>query len=316
MDAAPHSSRSFRDPCRGRLPRISFLTATLVMSLSGCSTFRKQKVVPDSVATCRQLSCEGMAAMERGNWTHAHELLEKAVTTSPGDIDARRQLAEVLWRSGSRQEAVAHMQAAVGLDPRHAPTVVRSGEMLLGLGAVDRARARADEAIALDGTLAAAWALRGRTYRQQGDVERALADMQQALRYSPSAADILQDTAELQYQLGRPQRSLATIQHLLELAPPSAQPREALWLAGLAYGAVNRRDDAVATLYAATLRGDPHPELLFQLARAQSVAGRTDEAAATVRQALAADGNHQASQELLAQLEGTGVPGVDVPIRR
>jgi tetratricopeptide (TPR) repeat protein len=288
----------------------------LLFSVNGCSTFRKQKVVPDSVATCRQLSCEGVAAMERGHWEHAHELLDKAVKTSPGDIEARRQLAEVLWRSGSRQEAVAHMQAAVNLDPRHAPTVVRSGEMLLGVGAIDRALARAEEAIALDVTLAGAWALRGRVYRYQGELERALADMQQALRYSPNAADMLQDTAEIQYQLNRPQRALVTIQHLLDSSPPGSQPREALWLAGLAYGAVDRREEAVSSLYAATLIGEPHPELLFQLARAQNSAGRSTEAATTVRQALAADGQHQGSQELLAQLEGVGVPGVDAPFRR
>jgi tetratricopeptide (TPR) repeat protein len=282
----------------------------------GCSTFRKQKAVPDSVATCRQLSYEGIAAMELGHLEHAHELLDKAVKTSPGDVDARRQLAEVLWRSGSREEAVVHMQAAVGLDPERPATVVRCGEMLLGLGAADRALARAEEAIALDGTLAAGWALRGRVYRQQGDLERSLADLQQALRYSPNAGDILQDAAEVQYQLGRPQRSLATIQHLLNVAPAGAEPREALWLAGLAYGAVDRREEAVASLYAATLRGEPHPELLYQLARAQSSAGRPGEAAVTVRQALAADHKHQPSQELLAQLEGQGVPGVDVPLRR
>jgi tetratricopeptide (TPR) repeat protein len=254
--------------------------------------------------------------MELGHWEHAHELLDKAVKTSPGDVDARQQLAEVLWRSGSREEAVVHMQAAVSLDPERPATVVRSGEMLLGLGAIDRALARAEEAIALDGTLAAGWALRGRVYRQQGDLERSLADLQQALRYSPNSGDILQDAAEVQYQLGRPQRSLATIQHLLDTAPEGARPREALWLAGLAYGAVDRREEAVASLYAATLRGDPHPELLYQLARAQSVAGRPGEAAVTVRQALTADGKHQPSQELLAQLEASGMPGVDVPLRR
>jgi tetratricopeptide (TPR) repeat protein len=287
-----------------------------VAVIGGCSTFRKPKVVSDSVATCRQLSCEGVAAMERGHWEHAHELLEKAVKTSPSDIEARRQLAEVLWRSGARQEAVAHMQAAVSLDPRHAPTVVRSGEMLLGAGAIDRALARAEEAIALDGTQPNAWALRGRVYRHQGNAERALADLHQALRYDPNSPDILQDVAELQYQLERPQRSLATIQHLLDQAPAGAEPREALWLAGLAYGGARRPEDAVAALYAASQRGEPHPELLYQLAKAQSAAGRSAEAAVTVRQALAADGKHQASQELLAQLEGAGVPGVDAPLRR
>jgi len=292
------------------------LLGVATASLAGCASFRKQKVVPDSVANCRQLSCEGVAAMERGHWEHAQELLEQAVEISPGDIDARRQLAEVLWRSGSRQEAAAHMQAAVNLDPRHAPTVIRCGEMLLGLGAVERAKGRAEEAIVLEATNAGAWALRGRVFRQQGELERALADLQQALRFSPNALDLLQDTAEIQYQLGRPQRSLATVQHLLDTAPPDSQPRESLWLAGLAYGAVNRREEAVANLQAATLRGEPHPELLYQLALAQQAVGSNDAAAATARQALAADGQHQGSHQLLAQLQAPAATAYDAPIRR
>ena len=304
------------DPRFGRVVAVGLLTAFIISSGNGCATLRRrQKVVPDSVATCRQLSCEAVAAMERGETEEARRLLEKAVETSPGDIDARRQLAEVLWQAGERQEAAVHMQAAVRLDPRHAPTLVRTGEMLLGLGAVDRALARAEEAIVLDATLPTAWALRGRIYRRRGDRDRALADMQQALRYAPNAADVLEETAELQYQLGRPQRCLATLQHLLETTPTAEQPRNALWLAGLAYGAVNRQEEAVTSLYAASLQGEPHPELLYHLACAQSAAGRTGEAAATVRQALAADGQHGASRALLARLEGAGAPS-DETIRR
>jgi tetratricopeptide (TPR) repeat protein len=316
MTATGHSLRSYRDD---RIPRVlAVLLFAAVVSLSeGCASLRhRQKVVPDSVATCRKLSCDAVAAMEHGRTDEARDLLNKAVEASPGDIDARRQLAEVLWQTGARQEAAIHMQAAVKLDPRHAPTVVRSGEMLLSLGAVDRALGRAEEAIALDPTLAVGWALRARVYRQQGDLERALADMQQALRYSPNAPDMLQETAELQYQLKRPQRCLATLQHLLETTPAAEQPRQALWLAGLAYGAVDRREDAVARLYAASLKGPPSPELLYQLAQAQQAAGRAGEAATSVRQALAADSHHEPSRALLAQLEAAGVPGVDVPLRR
>jgi len=306
-------------PCggaEGRFARLLLLLAPILCLTSGCASLRREKVVPDSVATCRQLSCEAVAAMERGQTDHARELLAKAVAASPGDIDARRQLAEVLWQSGSQQEAVVHMQAAVALDPRHGPTVIRSGEMLLGLGAVDRAQARAEEAIALDATLAGAWALRGRVYRQRGELDRALADLHQALRFNPNATDVLQDAAELQYQLGRPQRCLTTLQHLLVASPPEEQLREALWLGGLAYRAVDRREDAVASLYAATLRGAPPPELVYQLAEALRAAGRPNEAAATVRQALAANGGHEPSRALLAQLEAAGAPGVDVPLRR
>ena len=56
-----------------------------------------------------------------------------------------------------------------------------------------------------------------------------------------------------------------------------------LWLEGLAYAAVNRPEDAVDALYAASTRGAAEPELLYQLARAQQAAGQTADAAATAQ---------------------------------
>lgn len=288
----------------------------LIFTASGCASLKKQQVVPDSVSTCRQLSREGAAAMERNQWGEARALLEQAVEASPSDLDSRRQLAEALWRLGSVQEAAVHMEAAVRLDPQHVPTLVRSGEMLLGLGAVERALARAEEAIALDSAQAGAWVLRGRVFRRQGDRDRALADLHQSLRYNPRAVDVLIDVAELQYQLERPQRCLTTVQQALGASAPGQESRRALWVAGLAYSALNRPGDAAAALYAASLQGQPHPELLYELARAQRASGHPDEAVATARQALAANGGHEPSRALLAQLEGGGAAGVDVPLRR
>jgi Tfp pilus assembly protein PilF len=173
MDGAARYLRSW--PC--------VLLAAL--ATCGCATLRRKQAAPDAVAACRQLSRESVAAMERGDGPRAQSLLEEAVSASPSDVDARRQLAEVLWQAGSRQEAVVHMEAAVRLDPRHAPTLVRSGEMLLALGSADKALVRAERAMALDSTLPSAWALRGRVFRSRGDNERALADMHQALRFNP-----------------------------------------------------------------------------------------------------------------------------------
>jgi tetratricopeptide (TPR) repeat protein len=188
--------------------------------------------------------------------------------------------------------------------------------MLLALGAAERAMPRAEAAIALDGAPAGAWALRGRIFRRRGELDRALADFQQALRFQPNAGDLLIEVAELQYQLGRPQRCLSTLEHLLQSSPPGEEPRRALWLAGLAYGAAGRHDDAVVSLYAASVRGQPEPELLCQLAQAQSAAGRHSEALATARQAVAVDAGGERSRALLARLETGGVPGVDAPLRR
>lgn len=281
--------------------RRCWILAAALLATCGCATLRRKQAAPDAVAACRQLSREGVAALERGDCPRAQSLLEEAVSACPSDVDARRQLAEVLWQAGSRQEAVVHMEAAVRLDERHASTLVRSGEMLLALNSVDKALVRAERAMAIDPTLPSAWTLRGRVFRRQGEDERALADFQQTLRYNPHAPDALLEVAELQYQLGRPQRALATVQCLLDAYTPGEEPRRALWLQGLAYQAIDRRQDAAASLYAASTRGPADPELLFQLAQAQSAAGDPAAAALTARQA--ADAGHEGSRLLLAQLQ-------------
>ncbi len=290
--------------------------ALVALAGGGCASMRKQKIVPESIAACRQMSRDGVAAMELGQWDEAHSLLQEAVATSPTDIDARRHLAEVLWQTGNHRDAVVHMEAAVRLDPRNAPTTVRSGEMLLAVGAVDRAALRAQQAIALDATLAGAWALRGRIFRQRGEAARALADLQQALRYSPHSTDVLLDTAEVQYDMGRPQRSLTTLHHLLDVYAPGEEPQRALWLEGLAYQALDRPYDAIESLYAASWRGAPQADLLYQLALAEQTAGRPTAATNTVRQALSLDTQHQLSRVLLAQLEGSAAPAREGVIRR
>lgn len=296
--------------------RLVALVALLLCSTSGCMSMGKKKIVPDSLATCRELSHDGVTAMELGEWDRARAVLDEAVTTSPTDAEARRHLAEALWQTYSRTEAVGHMEAAVKIDPRHAPTVVRAGEMLLEIGDIDRAELRAEQAIALDATLAGGWALRGRVARQRGSSKRALADLQQALRYSPHQTDVLLQIAEVQYELGRPQRCLSTLHRLLDIYPPEQEPQQALWLEGLAYGAMERHQDAVASLTAASHRGQPPADLLYQLASAEHSAGQTSDAANTARRVLAMDAQHEASKTLLASLEGFADPGRGGVIRR
>ena len=279
-----------------------------MLCANGCMSLGKRKIVPEELATCRALSHDGVTAMELGQWDRARAVLDEAVTTRPTDADARRHLSEALWQSGSPTKAAAHMEAAVKIDPRHTPTVVRAGEMLLDIGDIDRADERAQQAIALDSTLAGGWALRGRVARQRGSSKRALADLQQALRYSPHQTDVLLQIAEVQYELGRPQRCLSTLHRLLDIYPPGQEPQQALWLEGLAYGAMDRHEDSITSLVAASQRGSAPADLLFQLATAEQAAGHNASAANTVRRVLAIDASHEPGKLLLAQLQGFSSP--------
>jgi tetratricopeptide (TPR) repeat protein len=279
------------------------LVAAASWATSGCASLRMAKVIPDSVTDCRKLSQQGVAALERGDAAQACQLLTEAVAKNPGDFDAHRQLAEALWRDGNMELAAHHIDEAVRLDARHAPTVVRSGEMRLAMGDVDAALTRADQAVAIDSTLGEAWALRAAARRQRGEFNAALSDLHQALRFQPHAAPMLMAEAELQFQLGRPQRCLTTLHHLLDFYPPGEEPQRALWLEGLAYEAVDCPHEAAESLWAAARRGPASADLLFQVAKARRAAGQEEAARDAAQQALAADAGHAGSRELLAALE-------------
>jgi tetratricopeptide (TPR) repeat protein len=254
--------------------------------------------------------------METGQWNRAETLFSDAVTASPSDADARRNLAETLWQQGMQREAAVHIEAAVRLDPLHGPTIVRSGEILLALGAANKSMQRADQAIRLDPTLAGGWALRGRLYRQQGDLSRALADLQQSLRYSPRDPEVLTEVAEIQFQMGKSQNCLSTLHCLLDTYSAGEEPQEALWLEGLAYKQLGRYSEAMESLHAANLRGQPHPDLLYELAQVEQSAGQGDAAANSLRLALALDAAHEPSRVMLAQLQQATPDAATQRIRR
>ena len=291
------------------------IACPLFVAAPGCALYPKKKVVPESLTACRELAREGIAAMEVGQLDRAQNLLSQAVTASPTDIDARRNLAETLWQQGEHRDAVVQMEAAVRLDPRHAPTVVRAGELCLAVGAIDRAMQRAEQAIRLDANLAGAWALRGRLYRQRGEYERALADLHHALRFAPNDPGTLLEVAQVQLELGKPQRGLSTLHCLIDTYPPGNEPQQVLWLEGIAYGALGRQHDAVASLKLAAQRGQPHPELLFQLAQAEQSIGRPDAATDALRRALAVDDAHEPSRVMLAQLQAENTTSGEVLLR-
>ncbi len=276
--------------------------------LLGCANLRRFGPLPDEVTACRQLSRQAAAAAEQGDWVSAKSLLQEAVDACPDDVDARRELARVLWRKGEPEAASVQIDAAVELAPSNASLIAESGQILLAQKETDRALKRARRAIGLDPQLAAAWALRGRVYRKLGDWEQAQADLCRALSYSPRSHELLQELADLQLQHGQPQRCLTTLQQLVDLYPAGEEPQAVLHLQANAYAAVNRRREALESLYAASRRGPPRADLLYQLAELELLLGRPQAARAAAEQALAVDAGHASSRALLSRLTAPTVP--------
>ena len=87
-----------------------------------------------------------------------------------------------------------------------------------------------------------------------------------------------------------------------------------LYLTGLAYLALGRYDDGVESFTAAANRDRPNAEILYRLAESQWLAGRSGEAVAAARQALAMEPQHQLSLDLLRRIQLAQQP--QAPLRR
>jgi tetratricopeptide (TPR) repeat protein len=254
------------------------------------------------LATSRQLSQRGVAALEREDWQEAERLLAQAVRTCPTDVEARRSYAQALWQRGLKQKAVAQLEEVNRLAGEDASIYALIAEMRLALGQRDLARQSAQRAIDLDPKLASAWAIRGRVACDDGQLEQALADYHRALGLAPEDRQVKRAIAEIHRQQNEPQRALAVLQSLSDSYAPGDEPAEVFYLEGLAYTALGRYDEAVEAFSTANDRGGGSAEILYRLAEAQWLAGRSAEAAATVRGALAFDPQHEPSRNLLERL--------------
>jgi len=269
----------------------------------GCRLAGRDGPVSQSLIACRQLSREGMAALEQGQHQRAEQLLAKAVKTCPADIEARRRYAEVLWLRGAQAEAIVQIQQAVQYSADDPALWVRLAEMQLAAGRVELARQSAEKAIDLNPRSAPAWAVRGQVMAATGQLRQALADAHRALGYAPEDKAILLQIAKLYRQLNEPHRALQTLQTLADNYPPGQEPAEVLELTGEAQLALGRAEEAAQTLAAALSRGKASAELWCRMAEALWLCGRGPEAFSAAQQALAIQPDHPAAKALLQRLE-------------
>ena len=271
---------------------------------TGCHALRCRKVSDESINEARQLSLQARDAEQKGRWEQAEEFYAAAVARCPTDERARCGYAETLWHRGAKLDAVAHMEEGVRLSGDDPERVVQLGKMYLERGELHRAAVQAEKAISANRQLASAWALRGDVQRAEGSRTEALVSYHRALCYQPQYPEVQLALTDVHSQDGKPQRALATIQALADHYPAGQIPFDVSHRQGLVLRSLGRYRESAECLAAAARQRAPSVELLYDLARSQSLAGDKLGATQTAAAALRLKPNHAPSLNLQHELAG------------
>jgi tetratricopeptide (TPR) repeat protein len=265
-----------------------------VFLLSGgcrCFSYDRQGAVCPELATCRHYSHLAIAALDRGDVEQAERLASQAVESYPQDAQARRSLAEALWRRGKTSAALEQLEHARQLAPNEPTLLVQLGEMYLGLDQWESARTLAAEALDADPHSPRAWLLRGDTFRAAGRLDEALADYTRALGLDSDDPQTLRRLSVTSLARRQPQRALAYARALADSYSPAEPPADALDLTGQILADLGRWQDAAA-VYARASAVQATPERFCRLAEAELLAGQPDAARQTLDRVLSTHPQH------------------------
>ncbi len=292
-------------PQRHHTTRCALVLLACLAALGGCRSIGPRRgPKPQAVATCRQLTEQGIGAMDRGDWKRAESLLARAVDSCPVDVDARRQYAEALWHRQALEECLTQLEEAHKLVDTDPALMVRAGEVYLAPGQMPKAQEMAQEALRWIRSTRRPGRCAGRVATAAGQPRQALANYQRSLGYEPDNQDVAILVAETYRQLNQPERALVTLQAVSSMCSPDDEPQQVFYLEGLALAALGRYDEAARNLAQAARADRPTAEILCALADAELHNGNLAKAQACVQEALLIDPGHEASRSLMARLAG------------
>ena len=263
-----------------------FGLAAVVVSVSGCSTFRAFDQANTTLGDARLWEQGGRDALSHGRVDEAKICLRRAINNAPQDGRIREQLADICMENGEYAEAIIELTQAVDLSSDDPELRVKLGNAYLRVGKLIPATREAQLALESNRQLASAWELCGRTHWARGELTEALADFQRALSIAPNLKDVQIQVAQLHRQMKQPKRALSGIEQLLSRYPIGQEPKEALLFQGVLLMDLEQYESAMEKLQIAASRQDATSETFVQLSRAQVLAGQPSLARSTLTRAV------------------------------
>jgi tetratricopeptide (TPR) repeat protein len=164
----------------------------------------------------------GSVLFERGQTNEAMAHFEKAVEIEPGYSTAHYNLGGALREKGQIDEAIVHFQKALEIQPEYSMAHYNLGQILRQKGQVDEAIAHFQKALAIHPDYADAHNGLGLALLRKGQVDEAIVHLKTALELHPDHAEGHNNLGNVLWQRGQVQEAIAHYQQALAIRPDYA----------------------------------------------------------------------------------------------
>jgi tetratricopeptide (TPR) repeat protein len=218
-----------------------------------------------------------------GMYADEETLWRATIARNPGSFLAHTDLGVALFKKGQVDEAIAHYQRALEIEPDDALAHVNFGVALSKKGQVEEAVAHYQKALESRPNDALAHYNLGSILAQQGRVDEAIAHLKRALEIKPDYAEACSNLGNALLQEGRVDEALEQFQRALEIKPDDATVHNNFGNALLQKGQV---DEAIIHYRKAMEIKPDSADACCNLGNALLQRGRVDEAISCYQRAL------------------------------
>jgi protein O-mannosyl-transferase len=223
---------------------------------------------------------------QSGQYADAETLYRATLQGNGNCWMAHHNLGVLLKGTGRPDEAWAHFQQALNVDPNRAETHCNLADLLDDAGRTDEALARYQKALELDPQQASIHNNLGVFLKSRGRANEALSHYQRASELDPDFGDVQYNLGNLFQDMGRNDEALSHYRRALQL---KSNPAGVHYSMGLLLAKMGRTDEAEAH-YQKALAVDPnHVDAHNNLGILLASSGRLDEGIAHFRRAWAAN---------------------------
>ena len=211
----------------------------------------------------------GRAHVQKGEFDEAIAHFQKALEINPDLDEARNNLGNILAQRGQVNEAIEQFKLALKIDPTYADAHYNLGNSLVQKGQLDQAIEQFRSALKINPYLADAHFCLGNALAQKGEWDEAIEHFQKSLEINPNDAEAQTNLGYALFQKGQVNEGIEHYHQALKINPDYATAHTDLGAALLQKGEVN---EAIAEFQEVVRLNPRDRDAQTNLANAQAMA--------------------------------------------